>query len=215
MPAPPRKPVKPARTDPRRSASTRARSGSSGPGRASGPRTNRTARPSSSGRSRQAAPVRVAAPAPKPRLTGRAAILVLVLAVLAVSYASSLRAYLQQRGQIESLQTTISEREAQIADLEQERSRWDDPEYVETEARERLGYVRPGETPFVALRDGAPLQPESELTDPATIAPSEPRAFWDDAWETVLVAGDPQRRADPPPLTRIQDPEGAPQESDE
>ena len=39
----------------------------------------------------------------RPRLTGRAAILVLVLAVLAVSYASSLRAYLQQRVHIVEL----------------------------------------------------------------------------------------------------------------
>ena len=38
-----------------------------------------------------------------PRLTGRAAVLVLVLAVLTVSYASSLRAYLQQRSHIGDL----------------------------------------------------------------------------------------------------------------
>ncbi|CAN5453377.1 hypothetical protein BH09ACT12_BH09ACT12_23100 [soil metagenome] len=135
----------------------------------------------------------------------------LVLAVLAVSYASSLRAYLQQRGEIDSLQSTITERQSEIGDLEQEKARWLDPEYVETEARERLGYVMPGETPFVALRDGQPLEPESELTDPDTIATSAPQAFWDDAWQSMLVAGNPQRRADPPPLTRIQDPDGAPE----
>ena len=131
--------------------------------------------------------------------------------MLAVSYASSLRAYLQQRGQIDSLQNTISEREAEIADLAEEKQRWLDPEFVETMARERLGYVLPGETPFVALRDGLPLEPESELTDPSTLATSVPRPFWEDAWETVKVAGNPPRRADPPPLTRIQDPEGAPE----
>ncbi len=132
----------------------------------------------------------------------------LVIAVLAVSYASSLRAYLQQRSEIDSLQSTITERQAEIADLEQERARWLDPEFVQTEARERLGYVMPGETPFVALRDGQPLVSESELTDPATIAVSVPSAFWDDAWETMLIAGNPQSRADPPPLTKIEDPEG-------
>lgn len=133
----------------------------------------------------------------------------LVLAVLAVSYASSLRAYLQQRGEIEGLQSTITERQSEIADLEQEKARWLDPDYVQTEARERLGYVMPGETPFVALRDGQPLMAESKLTDPSTIAVSAPAAFWDDAWDTMLLAGEPQRRADPPPLTRIKDPDGA------
>ena len=141
-------------------------------------------------------------------MTGRAAILVLVLAVLAVSYASSMRAYLQQRGEIQSLQGAITERQTEIADLEQEKARWLDPEFVETEARERLGYVMPGETPFVALRDGKPLVSESELTDPDTIAVSVESAFWDDAWETMLIAGNPQRRADPPPLTKIEAPKG-------
>ena len=143
----------------------------------------------------------------RPRFTGRAAILVIVLAVLAVSYASSLRAYLQQRSHIESLEGTITERQGQIDELEREKQRWQDPEFVETEARSRLGLVKPGETPFVALRDGLPLEPESSLTDPADVGTTElPPAWWDEAWDSVLVAGDPQRRADPPPLTRIDEP---------
>ncbi len=207
MPAPPRQPSKPSRTTRRRTPAGASRSGGSGPGR-SGTASRPTR--SASSAARAAARTRAVA-APKPRLTGRAAILVLVLAVLAVSYASSLRAYLQQRAQIDALQTTISERQAEIAELAEEKERWLDPEFVETMARERLGYVMPGETPFVALRDGEPLEPESELTDPSSLATSAPRPFWEDAWETVKVAGNPPRRADPPPLTRIQDPEGAPE----
>src|SRR5690349_23258602 len=53
---------------------------------------------------------------PRSRLTGRAAVLVLVLAVLTVSYASSLRAYLQQRAHIGELKSQIAEREASIDD---------------------------------------------------------------------------------------------------
>ena len=59
----------------------------------------------------------------RPRLTGRAAILVLVLAVLTVSYASSLRAYLQQRDQIGDLKSQIALRRASIEDLERENAR--------------------------------------------------------------------------------------------
>jgi hypothetical protein len=47
---------------------------------------------------------------------------VLVLAVLAVSYASSLRAYLEQRSHIVELKATIAERRATIDELELERS---------------------------------------------------------------------------------------------
>ena len=150
------------------------------------------------------ASVRTATPEPASttRLTGRAGVLVLVLAVLAVSYASSLRAYLQQRGEIEEYQRTIAERRVDIAELEREKRRWEDPNFVRAQARERLGYVMPGETPFVVLQDGEPLEAESELTDPDSVAAEPPTAWWDTAWESVEVAGDPQRRTRPP-LTRI------------
>lgn len=133
----------------------------------------------------------------------------MVLAVLTVSYASSLRAYLQQRADIDGLQSTISERHDQIADLEKEKQRWQDPEYIRAQARERLGYVMPGETPFVVLVDGNPLEPESSLTDPDSVAPETPRAWWDDAWDSVKVAGHPQRQTRPP-LTEIDGSAGEP-----
>ncbi len=161
-----------------------------------------------------ARPVAAARPgAPRTRFTGRAAILVIVLAVLAVSYASSLRAYLQQRSHIESQQATIVERQAEIEAGEREKAQWQDPEYIKTQARARLGMVLPGETPFVALRDGLPLEPESSLTDPSTLATELPPAWWDEAWDSVLVAGDPKVRTDPPPLTRVNEP--APDGSDD
>ncbi|HWM74963.1 MAG TPA: septum formation initiator family protein [Nocardioides sp.] len=156
-----------------------------------------------------AAPVAGGTPQPaerrfRPRLTGRAAILVLVLAVLAVSYASSLRAYLEQRSHIVELKETIAERRASIDELEQEKQRWQDSAYVSAQARERFGYVKPGATPFVVLgEDGEPLQSESELTDPDTIAPEPKRAWYDDVWDSVRLAGHPPTQAPPVPLRRI------------
>jgi len=134
---------------------------------------------------------------------------VLVVAVLAVSYASSMRAYLQQRDSLDDVQQRISSSEAAIAGLERERKRLDDPAYVEQQARE-LGYVHPGETPYVVLDGGDPLDVTSSLSDPTTVDPAEPQAWWDDAWGSVLVAGNPPRRTDPLPQTKITDPEGAP-----
>ncbi len=207
VPRPPDQTPRSARPARRPASGSTSRAGGSGPGRSGS--TSRGTRPagSTTARTRAGAERPVVRPA-KPRLTGRAAILVLVLAVLAVSYASSLRAYLQQRGELDSLQSTIAQRQDEIADLEQEKARWLDPEFVRTEARERLGYVMPGETPFVVLSDGEPLALDNELTDPDTLPVSVTAAFWDDAWETMLIAGNPQRRADPPPLTKIEAPEG-------
>lgn len=173
--------------------------------RASGPRgrtgPGRTSRPA-------ARPVRAAAAggAPgrkRPRLTSRATVLVLVLAVLVVSYASSARAYLQQRGELDSLRAEIAEREAAIDDLEREMRRWEDPAFVQQEARE-LGYVLPGETSYVVLdEDGEPLESAAELGDPDEVGDQEEPAVWQDAWDSVVLAGRPPVDEGTPPLTEI------------
>ncbi len=126
----------------------------------------------------------------------------LVLAVLTVSYASSLRAYLQQRDQIGDLKSQIALRRASIDDLEREKRRWDDPAYVRQQARD-LNFVMPGETAYVVLDDnGEPLESDTSLTDPSTVAPKAPKAWWSTAWESVELAGNPPA-AEPAPSTKI------------
>jgi cell division protein FtsB len=141
---------------------------------------------------------------PRSRLTGRAAVLVLVLAVLTVSYASSLRAYLQQRSHINDLKASIAQHEADIDALETEKARWDDPAYVRAQARERLGYVMPGDKSYVVLgEDGKPLEPASELQDPAAVISTEPQPWWSDGWASVELAGDPPKPTGRPPASEI------------
>jgi cell division protein FtsB len=131
----------------------------------------------------------------RPRFTGRAAVLVLVLAVLTVSYASSLRAYLQQRSHIGDLNAQIAEREASINDLEREKNRWDDPAYVKAQARARFGYLMPGEAGFEVIGpDGRPLEAQASLNDPDDVIKTVPKAWWTSAWESMELAGNP-----PPP----------------
>jgi cell division protein FtsB len=166
--------------------------GRTGPGRVPG--SGRGARPVEAPSDAAAGAVE----ARRPRLTGRAAILVLVLAVLTVSYASSMRAYLQQRSHITDLKSQIALRESSISDLQREKQRWEDPAYVRKEAR-GLNYVMPGETAYVVLdENGEPLEPETSLTDPATVARKPPTAWWSTAWQSVELAGNPPRPQKPP-----------------
>ncbi len=146
---------------PRQGSSTHPGARGSRP-RAAGTRTTsaRTAEPVAAA-SRPAAPRSAAR---RPRFTGRAAVLVLVLAVLTVSYASSLRAYLQQRSHIGDLKVQIAEREASINDLEREKKRWDDPAYVKAQA---------------------------SLNDPDDVIKTVPTAWWTSAWESMELAGNP------------------------
>jgi cell division protein FtsB len=124
------------------------------------------------------------------KLTGRAAILLLVVAVLSVSYASSVRAWIHQRGEINSLNAEIAEREAAIAELRLEKQRWKDPAYIEIQARLRFGWLMPGETGYRVIgEDGEVLSAgRGELSDPAEVATAE-ETWWDAAWGSVVEAG--------------------------
>jgi cell division protein FtsB len=126
------------------------------------------------------------------RLTGRASVLLLVLALLTVSYASSMRAYIVQRANIQELQASIDKHETNIAALERERRRWDDPAYVQQQARERFGYVMPGDISLVVIdEDGNPIDPEVELADPDDVLKKTPVAWWSRAWASVQTADYP------------------------
>ena len=141
----------------------------------------------------------------RPKLTGRAAVLVLVLAVLTVSYASSLKAYLQQRQHIAELRAQIVQSEADINALEREKARWRDPAFIQSQARARFGYVMPGETSYVVLgADGKPLESQTALLPKKDVLVKEPTAWWATAWDSVLLAGNPPAPEDKPePLSKI------------
>lgn len=94
-------------------------------------------------------------------LTGRAAVLALVLGVLAVSYAYPLRAWYDQHRERAELRAEAERLEAEVGELETQLRLWDDPAYVEAQARERLGYVLPGEIGYVVMDDTG--EPETEL----------------------------------------------------
>ncbi|MGZ8737520.1 MAG: FtsB family cell division protein [Nocardioides sp.] len=148
------------------------------------------------------------ATAPRPRLTGRAAILVLVLAVLMVSYASSMRAYFEQRHHLADLESDIAESQANIEALQREKARWDDPAFVRTQARQRFGWVLPGEIAFQVIgEDGKPLDHDDSLTDPEVTTEADQPLWWESAWESVEVAGNPEELDDvPPPAMKIRAP---------
>lgn len=184
-----------------RRSSTRGPRGRTGPGRTPAARRAAEARAAAAAAADRLAKID---PRANPRLTGRAAVLVLVVAVLVVSFASSLKAYLQQRDHIDTMRAQIAQRTQAIEELESEKKRWKDPAYVEQQARQRFGYVMPGETAYVALdADGNRIQPESELTAPDAVGSHQPKAWWEDAWASVELAGDPPAVDQRQPARRI------------
>jgi hypothetical protein len=121
-----------------------------------------------------------------------------VLAALVASYASSLRAYLDQRSHIGSLHAQIEDSRAAIADLEREKKRWDDDAYVIAQARARFAFGFPGEVGYQVLdEEGRPLGHEDSLSAPEPVAPDRPE-WWEKTLDSVGTAGHPPRKDDGP-----------------
>ncbi len=187
---------------------------SRGPGsrRSGGPRPARprrgSARPrsaESASRSRSAADAGASrdghgADAVRPRrasLTGRAAVLALVLGVLAVSYAYPLRAWYDQHRERTELREEAERLEAEVAALETQLRLWDDPAYVQAQARERLGYVLPGEVGYVVVDETG--EPETEL-GPDGLPVLIEGEWYSRLWTSIEAAdGPPPETADGPP----------------
>lgn len=125
-------------------------------------------------------------------------ILVLVVAVLVISYTSSLKAYLVQRDQINQLQRSIDDSRVAIKKLEQEKARWKDDVYVQSQARARFGWVLPGEKSFQVIgRDGKPLNEVDQLVDPTKVAQPKPVAWWQQVSSSIQTADHPPKKKQP------------------
>jgi len=88
----------------------------------------------------------------------------------------SIGTYIDQRQKIAALEQSVQLTKDEIAALEQERSRWDDPAYITTQARERLYYVKPGAVVYLVDNDLDPadIPPEQhEVSDEIRERPSD------------------------------------------
>lgn len=113
--------------------------------RAGSPAALRTAVLAGSGRRRPRRPRR-------PRTsTARLAAVVVVLGLLLISYASSVRTYLSQRSDIGAAQAGIALRQKEISASQEQLEQWSDPTFLATQARERFALVRPGDQLYLVL----------------------------------------------------------------
>jgi cell division protein FtsB len=116
----------------------------------------------------------------------RAAVLAAVFCVLTLTIAGPVRTYFAQRTEMDQLAASEAAMRRQIADLEQKKGKLADPAYIAAQARERLGFVMPGDVPFqVQLPATAAVspQPGSETAKPASNDP-----WYTSLWHTIADA---------------------------
>lgn len=125
-----------------------------------------------------AARVYRARPPRRNRLTGRAALLALVMCSLVVALAYPIRQYVSQRSDIADQRRKAQDAGAALERLREQKARWQDPEYVRQQARRHLHYVMPGETGYL-VQDGSG-------TGSAPKGPQAARPPWyDNLWDAV------------------------------
>ncbi len=136
-------------------------------------------------------------------LSVRALVLgVVVLAAFALLF-PTVRAYLSQRAELDALRAQVAEAEEEERTLQHELDRWQDPAYVAAQARERLGYVLPGETAFRVIDPEVVVEESLEEDGGApTTGPTVPldgavNPWYATVWDSVLAAGEAEVPTDP------------------
>ena len=93
--------------------------------------------------------------------SGRTFSLVAVFFIFALVLAPPIQHYFTQRAQINALRAQVDSDRAALEAARIELMRWQDPDYVRAQARERLHFVMPGERQYIVT--GTP-NGEGEVT---------------------------------------------------
>ena len=126
------------------------------------------------------------------RLTGRAALLALVVCSLVVALAYPMRQYVAQRLQIADQRQKAQEAQDRVRELREEKARWQDPAYFEQQARRRLHFLFPGETGY-QMRGGS--SGHDRASPPPQSEPERQRAWYGSMWRDLDRADTADRAA--------------------
>jgi cell division protein FtsL len=112
------------------------------------------------------------------RLTGRAAVLAVVVCAIALSLAYPVRAYMAQREQIDQLVTQQQTMLTQVKNLQAEQAKLGEKSYIEQLARQELDMCLPGTQCYVV--EGS--QPLINGTRPPQAGPA---SWYAKLWQSV------------------------------
>lgn len=117
----------------------------------------------------------------------RAAILAAVVCVLTLTIAGPVRTYFAQRTEMKQLKAAEAHLREQISGLEEQKVKLADPVFIAAQARERLGFVMPGDIPYqvqLPANAAVPGAPGAEASTGAK--PGEP--WYTSLWHTIADA---------------------------
>jgi hypothetical protein len=112
-------------------------------------------------------------------------VLVVAVASVMVAVALPFKVWLDQRGQIASLTAQTHQAESHLRQLNAQANRWQNPAYVESQARKRLHYALPGHDGRIRL--GGKAQQGTAVS--GSTPPGAGGPWYSVFWKSVQVAG--------------------------
>lgn len=129
-------------------------------------------------------------------VSGFSALMLGIVVLFVVVLAPSLRTLIQQQEQIAQQEHLVAEQRADVATKQKDVARWNDPAYIEAQARDRLLYVYPGETSYLvtgtgsATASGSSSTPTTDSGAPVSTKLQTPKVDWVQAMlSSVLESG--------------------------
>jgi cell division protein FtsB len=115
------------------------------------------------------------------RTSNRVLALSAILFVLALTIAPPVKHYFTQRAQISALKSQLSADNSALQKARQELLLWQDPEYIKTQARERLHFVLPGERQYIVVEGENPGSQQNTTKIASALTDGQP-------WYARLIA---------------------------
>jgi cell division protein FtsB len=115
------------------------------------------------------------------RTSNRVLALSVIFFILALTIAPPVKHYFTQRAQISALKSQLSADNTALQKAREELTLWQDPEYVKSQARERLHFVLPGERQYIVTEGENELTQNSSTKIASSLADGQP-------WYSRLIA---------------------------
>ena len=115
------------------------------------------------------------------RTSNRVLALSAIFFILALTIAPPVKHYFTQRAQISALKAQLSADNSALEKARQELTLWQDPEYVKSQARERLHFVLPGERQYIVTEGETEAGQNSSTKVASSLADGQP-------WYSRLIA---------------------------
>ncbi|MCB5292452.1 FtsB family cell division protein [Arthrobacter sp. SO3] len=124
-------------------------------------------------------------PVPAKAFSGRMLALFVVMIAITIMLAPTVKIFFEKRAEIAALQADISAKQSQQSDLRLQVSRWQDPNYVKQQARDRINMVMPGETGYWVFGSDLPAGTSSGAAGAGSVQDPAELPWVDSLWDSI------------------------------